>query len=175
MNIAVLSASACLLLILTLYLNFLSKCLAVCYLRAIQLDLNLITVQNTACNNIKLLITDAINKCLVILYIILKTKCLIFFYHTCERTIDLIFIRLILCTVCLACIWLTYLRSIINKCCTLCGNGITCGDLFDLCQCTNISCAKLWNLNGFFAAKQIQLRCAIFCSLIYIINAITSL
>ena len=59
MNIAVLSASACLLLILTLYLNFFLECLAVCYLRTIQLDLNLITIQNTACNNIKLLITDA--------------------------------------------------------------------------------------------------------------------
>ena len=81
-DIAVLSVSAGLLLMFTLYLNLLAQGFTECKFRFGQSNVNLITALKLAYHHIQLLVANTIQQRLTVLRIIDHLKGLVFFHHT---------------------------------------------------------------------------------------------
>ena len=146
-----------LLLIFVFYVCLFLDCLSECYLRLAQFNLTLIFVQQSALDNLKLLLANTIYQRLSVLCVIDYLQSLILMRKLLKCLRYFINIALIRYFVAKCCIRLGYLKfTIFNDICLSrqCITGSCC------CQfrnCTDIACMQFGYFNWLAALKYIEL------------------
>ncbi len=104
LNMAVLSVSAGLLLVLGIHIRILLQSLAECNLRRLQYNLALISCSQLACNNLKVLVAHTVKQRLAVLAVIDYLNRNVFRHHPLQRLRHLVLIPLILAGILHICI-----------------------------------------------------------------------
>ena len=169
-DITELAVSAGLLLISALYLRALLDGLTICETRLRQDEGYVVALLDLGSHDVELLVADTIDEGLTVLRVGNGLEGLILFHHTGECGRELIFLGLVLCSVCLKGIWSRELRAVVHDRCITNRHGITGCSHAELRNGTDITGPELRNLDGFLAAENVDLTDLLGGFLVYIID-----
>ena len=154
---AILTMTAGLLFILIFHIGFLTYRLSIGNLGLGKLYLDLVFILQTACHNVQMLVTHAIDKGLMVFRVVHKNQCPILIRHFLQGLGNLVNISLIRRLITLCGIGLGKLGLRIRYRICLCREGISCLCSCQLCQRTQIPCMKLTHLYRLVALQYIEL------------------